>query len=195
MSKQKKLQQYIYKIDSNLLEKKKWDLTLSVEDARKIDGIIVALADSQVLSWINELNGTQDYDEKAKIIKREIIIDNNILFRENTAYEDIDFIRNVMLCCNNIGAINSVLYNYRDTSTSISGCEDIEVQIYEKISSIKSLITMLNKMNQYEIYMNEVKYLAVKTYNALNDYVSSMTEQPDNKILKVIDAFKRNYCS
>lgn len=131
----------------------------------------------------------------SKIIKREIIIDNNILFRENTAYEDIDFIRNVMLCCNNIGAINSVLYNYRDTSTSISGCEDIEVQIYEKISSIKSLITMLNKMNQYEIYMNEVKYLAVKTYNALNDYVYSMTEQPDNKILKVIDAFKRNYCS
>lgn len=72
MSKQKKLQQYIYKINSNLLEKKKWDLTLSVEDARKIDGIVVALADSQVLSWINELNGTQDYDEKAKIIKKEI---------------------------------------------------------------------------------------------------------------------------
>lgn len=72
MSKQKKLQQYIYKIDSNLLEKKKWDLTLSVEDARKIDGLIVALADSQILSWINELNGTQDYDEKAKVIKREI---------------------------------------------------------------------------------------------------------------------------
>ena len=72
MSKQKKLQQYIYKIDSNLLEKKKWDLTLSVEDARKIDGIIVALADSQVLSWINELNGTQDYDAKAKNIKKEI---------------------------------------------------------------------------------------------------------------------------
>ena len=72
MSKSKKLQQFIYKIDSNLLEKKKWDITLSVEDARKIDGLIVALADSQVLSWINELNGTQDYDEKAKVIKREI---------------------------------------------------------------------------------------------------------------------------
>lgn len=72
MAKQKKLQQYIYKIDSNLLEKKKWDLTLSVDDARKIDGLIVALADSQVLSWINELNGTQDYDEKAKVIKKEI---------------------------------------------------------------------------------------------------------------------------
>ena len=50
MSKQKKLQQYIYKIDSNLLEKKKWDLTLSVEDARKIDGIIVALAEGLIKS-------------------------------------------------------------------------------------------------------------------------------------------------
>lgn len=72
MSKQKKLQQYIYKLDSALLEKKNWDLTLPIEEARKIDGIIVALADSQILSWINELNGTQDYDEKAKTIKKEI---------------------------------------------------------------------------------------------------------------------------
>lgn len=72
MSKSKKLQQFIFKIDSNLLEKKKWNLELSVEDARKIDGLVVALADSQVLTWINELNGTQDYDEKARIIKKEI---------------------------------------------------------------------------------------------------------------------------
>lgn len=72
MAKQKKLQQYIYKIDSGLLAKKQWDLKLSIDDARKIDGIIVALADSQVLTWINELNGTQDYDEKAKAIKKEI---------------------------------------------------------------------------------------------------------------------------
>lgn len=72
MSKQKKLQQYIFKIDSDLLEKKKWDLTLPIENARKIEGLIVALADSQILSWINELNGTQDYDKRAKTIKREI---------------------------------------------------------------------------------------------------------------------------
>lgn len=72
MSKQKKMQQYIYKIDSDLLEKKGWDLTLPIANARKMDGVIVALADSQILSWINEINGTQDYDEKAKGIKKEI---------------------------------------------------------------------------------------------------------------------------
>lgn len=72
MSKQQKIQQYIYKLNSSLLELKHWDLKLPLEQARKIDGLVVALADSQILSWINEINGTQDYDTKAKAIRKEI---------------------------------------------------------------------------------------------------------------------------
>ncbi len=72
MSKQQKLQQYIYKLDSSLLELKHWDLKLPLEQARKMDGVVVALADSQILSWINEINGTQDYDVKARDVKRQI---------------------------------------------------------------------------------------------------------------------------
>ncbi len=72
MSKQQKLQQYIYKLDSSLLELKHWDLKLPLEQARKTDGIVVALADSQILSWINEINGTQDYDIQAKEVKKQI---------------------------------------------------------------------------------------------------------------------------
>ena len=72
MSKQQKLQQYIYKLDSSLLELKHWDLKLPLELARKMDGVVVALADSQILSWINEINGTQDYDIQAKEVKKQI---------------------------------------------------------------------------------------------------------------------------
>ena len=72
MSKQQKLQQYIYKLDSSLLELKHWDLKLPLWQARKMDGVVVALADSQILSWINEINGTQDYDIKAREVKKEI---------------------------------------------------------------------------------------------------------------------------
>lgn len=72
MSKQQKIQQFIYKLDSSLLDLKHWDLKLPLEQARKIDGLVVALADSQILSWINEINGTQDYDIKAKEIRKEI---------------------------------------------------------------------------------------------------------------------------
>ena len=72
LSKQQKIQQYIYKLDSSLLDLKKWKLQLPLEQARKIEGVVVALADSQILSWINEINGTQDYDEKAKAIRKQI---------------------------------------------------------------------------------------------------------------------------
>lgn len=72
MAKQNKLPQYIYKINSTLLETNNWDLTLPLSRARKIPGLVVSLADSQILSWINELNGTEDYDIQAKDIKRQI---------------------------------------------------------------------------------------------------------------------------
>lgn len=72
MAKQKKLQQYIFKINSTLLRKNNWNLTLPLNRARKTTGLVVALADSQILSWINELNGTEDYDIQAKDIQRQI---------------------------------------------------------------------------------------------------------------------------
>lgn len=72
MAKAQKTQQFIYKINSSLLRQNNWDLNLSLSDARKIPGIVVSLADSQILTWINELNGTEDYDFRAKQIKKEI---------------------------------------------------------------------------------------------------------------------------
>lgn len=72
MAKAQKTQQFIYKINSSLLKQNNWDLDLPLSDARKIPGVVVSLADSQILTWINELNGTEDYDFKAKQIKKEI---------------------------------------------------------------------------------------------------------------------------
>lgn len=72
MAKQKKLQQYVFKINSTLLRKNNWSLDLPLNRARNTVGLVVALADSQILSWINELNGTADYDIQAKEVKRQI---------------------------------------------------------------------------------------------------------------------------
>lgn len=72
MAKQQRTQQYIYKINSSLLKQNNWELELPLSDARKIPGVVVSLADSQILTWINELNGTEDYDSRAKQIKKDI---------------------------------------------------------------------------------------------------------------------------
>lgn len=69
MAKQKTTQQFVFKINSTLLAKNNWDLSLPLERARRVPGLVVSLADSQILTWINELNGTVNIDDEAKEIK------------------------------------------------------------------------------------------------------------------------------
>ena len=72
MAKQKKTQQYCLKLHSSFLAQYDWDLTISIEEARQQTGMLISLADSQILTWINELNGTENYDDIAKEIRHKI---------------------------------------------------------------------------------------------------------------------------
>lgn len=71
MAKQLTCQKYIYKLHSERLRNARWNLTLPIAEARRNEEL-VSLADSQVLRWLDELNGITDADERAKEIKREI---------------------------------------------------------------------------------------------------------------------------
>lgn len=71
ISKQLVCQRYIFKIHSSRLRKERWNLTLPIEEARRNDEVI-SLADSQMLRWIDELNGITDSDQKACDIKSQI---------------------------------------------------------------------------------------------------------------------------
>lgn len=53
------------------MRKAKWNLTLPLSEARKNDEVI-SLSDSQMLRWIDELNGIKDADFEAKKIKKSI---------------------------------------------------------------------------------------------------------------------------
>lgn len=71
LAKQLVCQKYIFKLHSSRLRKAKWKLTLPVAEARKNDEVI-SLADSQVLRWLDELNGITDAESHAREIKMEI---------------------------------------------------------------------------------------------------------------------------
>lgn len=71
MAKQQTCQKFIFKIHSGRLRNAKWKLALSIPEARRNDEVI-SLADSQVLRWIDELNGVTGADRRAKEIKAEI---------------------------------------------------------------------------------------------------------------------------
>lgn len=71
MAKQQVSQRYIFKIHSTRLKRAKWNLTLPLSEARRNDEII-SLNDSQMLRWIDELNGTEDVEEQIAYIKSRI---------------------------------------------------------------------------------------------------------------------------
>lgn len=64
-------QKFIYKIHSSRLRTNQWRLTLPIDEARRNDEVI-SLADSQILRWIDELNGIADADAVARDIKLKI---------------------------------------------------------------------------------------------------------------------------
>lgn len=71
LAKQMACQKYIFKLHSSRLRRAKWKLTLPLAEARK-NSEIIALADSQVLRWLDELNGITDAENNARAIKAEI---------------------------------------------------------------------------------------------------------------------------
>ena len=71
MAKQLVCQRYIFKLNSSRLRKAGWNLTLPISEARRNEEVI-SLADSQIIRWLDELNGITDADEKAVRVKAEI---------------------------------------------------------------------------------------------------------------------------
>lgn len=74
--KQKTFLKLIYKVHSKQLRKSKWDLNLPLDLAMsKFPDNIVSIGDSQVLRFIDELNGVTDVSDKVTNIKRKIKIE------------------------------------------------------------------------------------------------------------------------
>lgn len=62
---------YIFKIHTDRLKKKRWKLELTLDDAKHNEEMI-ALNDSQMLRWIDEINGVENVEERVREIRRQI---------------------------------------------------------------------------------------------------------------------------
>lgn len=121
----------------------------------------------------------------SKIIKREIVIENNIRFRENAAYEDIDFIRTAIFYCRRAAFIDEVLYNYRDNEVSLTSQKTKEMQIYQKMEAMRNLTSKFKTLGAYDDYKAEIIYLVYKTYAVMLNYTTMMEKTEAD-----IDLFK-----
>ena len=71
MSKQRVAQRYIFKIHTDRLRQAKWKLKLPLAEARENDEMI-SIGDSQMLRWIDEINGIVDRENVIREKHREI---------------------------------------------------------------------------------------------------------------------------
>lgn len=70
---QKHCHKFVYKLHSRDIKKANYKYVLPLDEAmRNHPECIISLNDSQILRFIDELNGTTDSDEKAKNIKRKM---------------------------------------------------------------------------------------------------------------------------
>lgn len=116
----------------------------------------------------------------SKIIRRNIITHNNIKFRENVAYEDIDFIRIVMFYCQSICATDKTLYYHRENCDSITNQFTEDIQVYEKMDSMRSLVETFKNLNVYNDYKDEITYLIYKTYMVVLEYNVTLPKEEIN---------------
>lgn len=64
-------QRYVFKIPSSHLRRENWDISLKINEARK-NGELVSIGESQLLRWIDELNGIQNCENKLTEIKNNL---------------------------------------------------------------------------------------------------------------------------
>lgn len=82
MAKQQVSQKYIFKLHTDRLKKARWNLKLTLAEARQNDEII-SIGDSQVLRWIDEINGVDGAEEMVRDIRSRI---KRLRKEENTVY-------------------------------------------------------------------------------------------------------------
>ena len=64
-------QRYIFKVSSSVLRRSGWQLSMSIKEGQKLNQV-VALGESQLLRWIDELNGIEDCENKINKIHAQI---------------------------------------------------------------------------------------------------------------------------
>jgi glycosyltransferase involved in cell wall biosynthesis len=100
----------------------------------------------------------------SKIIKRNILIENHIRFRENVTYEDMDFLPVVMLYLKSVYATDLLLYYYENNLHSITNSYEKDIQIKDKMTALKALVEKFKELNAYEDYKEEITFQVYNTY-------------------------------
>lgn len=116
----------------------------------------------------------------SKIFKRNILVDNNLKFREKVTFEDVDFLPVVMLFLKKVYASDLVLYYYTNNVKSITSDMRENIQIKDKMEALRCLVKRFKELNAYEDYKDGITFTIYNMYIYMVKYYALGAEE--NKV-------------
>lgn len=115
-----------------------------------------------------------------KLIRREVLIENKILFEKGRTAEDIDWCFNLMLCVNHIYAINHIFYQNRIRSGSVTSNGGLK-NTMDLLYMIKKWSVLLYEIdidkNQQALFLGYCSYLYAILMGHLYNYDRSIRKK------------------
>lgn len=113
-----------------------------------------------------------------KIYKRELL--ENIKFKKDIWFEDVEFMLRLFPNINNIGVVKEPLYNYLQRENSIT--YTFNKKLYNFIDNMEGIIDYYKQNNLYDEYKEEIEYLYVRY--AFATFMKRLAKAKDKKIYK-----------
>lgn len=122
----------------------------------------------------NNIINLINYGPCNKLFKKELIINNNIIFSETTKFEDVIFVASSVKYCKNIGYLNEAYYNYviHDLSETTT-IDKRTFDIFEVLDNVNDIYSNLDGSKELE-YFNITE---VTRYMLKQKYVSNKKER------------------
>ena len=125
-----------------------------------------------------------------KLIKKDLIIKNNLKFPENLYYEDNYFFFILKLLSNKVSIINEIYYNYRRENENSTTLKKDNYRFFDRLETSKMLINKAQRLNQ-KLYNNkiteEIEYRFFELY-----YKNTLVHLVNPKAFSKVDLSKYN---
>lgn len=130
----------------------------------------------------DELTGDLDGYKRSELIvsggylwshlfKRELIIDSEIVFRENVILEDCEYLMYMFATAKRVGNVKEVLYNYRCFDTSASKYVNPDKYYKNATAAMDAVYEKMSALGNYEEIKMAVEYVIIQ----LASYTTNMS--------------------
>lgn len=123
-----------------------------------------------------------------KLFKRELLVNNNMLFKSGVWYEDVEFMYRLLPYVKNVGVIHEPFYEYLQREKSITST--ISPKVYDYIHNMNGIVEYYKEKNLFDSYKKELEYAYVRYVYAT--FIKTCLGYDREEYLKAVDEAIKN---